>query len=122
MKGEAKVFGAVGAFLLLIAAVYVLTSYEEAGTVMLMLAAAMGLWIGVYLWNADRRSAVRVHHRPGPAGEPYLPHASVWPLGVGLGAVVAANGLALGGWALLPGGMLTAASLWGYARQSRRRD
>jgi hypothetical protein len=33
-----------------------------------------------------------------------------------------ANGLALGAWALLPGALLTVASVIGYARQSRHRD
>lgn len=53
---------------------------------------------------------------------PYLPHASIWPFAMGVGAFVVANGPALGLWALLPGAVLLGAAVLGFCRQSRYRD
>ena len=123
MKTEVRVLVGIGLALLVGAAVYWFTSYEDGGTTMLLLSAVLALMIGGYLHLEGRRLP-----DPGPEGpvasieEAYLPHASVWPLGIGFGLVLVANGLALGAWALIPGAMLTAGSVYGYARQSRRRD
>ena len=121
---EARIFLGIGAAVLVMGLVYAATSGERAGTTMLVLTAGLGALAGGYLLS-------QAHDRAEPAAtggnrqvpeEAYLPHASIWPLGVGAGCVVMANGLALGAWALVPGAMLTVASVWGYARQSRRRD
>ena len=121
---EARIFLGIGLAVLVMCLVYAATSGERAGTTMLLLTAGLGALAGGYLLLQARRSA-----EPAATGgnrevaeEAYLPHASIWPLGVGVGCVVLANGLALGAWALVPGMMLTVASIWGYARQSRRRD
>ena len=126
---------AVAAFLFVVTAVYWFTSYEEAGSVLLLLSAALALMTGGYLVMATRSATGDEEAEDtGPAveggavgggegeAEPFLPHASVWPLGVGAGSVVLANGLALGLWAVVPGVIILAGSLFGYARQSRRRD
>lgn len=124
MSVGARMMLGIGGFLAAISAVYWFLSYEEAGSVLLLLAAGLALIVGGYLWWATREHA----SSPSPAGadeeeaEHYLPHASLWPLGVGAGSVVLANGLALGLWAAVPGSMLLAASVVGYARQSRHRD
>jgi O-antigen/teichoic acid export membrane protein len=111
----------LGAFLAVVAAVYWFTSYESAGTTMLVLAAGLALLIGGYLALVVRRR--RSGRSPSGQGEDhYLPHASVWPFFAGLAAMVLANGLALGLWALVVGAAGLAAALAGYARQSRRRD
>ena len=52
----------------------------------------------------------------------YLPHASVWPLVIGLGAASIANGLVLGIWVIVPGAAALALGIGGFVRQSRRRD
>ncbi len=131
MRVQARIFLGIAAFLVVATVVYGVTSSEESGTTMLLLAGGMALIVGGYL-----AVQVRSHtdsgdpDRPGeggeadPAaqGEAYLPHASIWPFGMGMGLVVMANGLALGLWALIPGALLSASCLWGYARQSRRRD
>ena len=130
MRVEARIFLGIAAFLMLITAVYWLTSFENAGTTMLLLAGGMALTIGAYLAFQTRRgsdAAEPERDGGGGAAEPavdhgYLPHASIWPFGVGMGLVVMANGLALGLWAVIPGALLAGSSLWGYARQSRRRD
>ena len=85
-----RVFGAVGAFTAFIGIVYWLVSYEEAGTVLLILAGVLGIWCGIYLWLPARE----LDAWGGPAHEPvggdhtaaeWMPHASVWPLGIGVG-------------------------------------
>lgn len=123
MTVSARILLAIGGFLVVVSAVYWLLSYEETGSVLLLLSAGLALIVGGYLWWATRgqpSSSTAEHHEE--EAEHYLPHASVWPLGVGAGSVVLANGLALGLWAAVPGSMLLAASVVGFARQSRHRD
>jgi hypothetical protein len=112
-----RVFLAVGAFIALLAVVYWFTAYEDAGTALLALAAVLALWCGAYLW---------LQQRPG-AGQPagaatYLPHASVWPFAIGLGAATVLNGLVLGIWLIVPGAALLALGVGGFVHQTRRRD
>jgi hypothetical protein len=131
MRVQSRIFLGIAAFLAVAAAAYGVTSSEESGTTMLFLAGGMAVIVGGYL-AVQARAATDSGDpdRPGgggagdPAveGEAYLPHASIWPFGMGMGLVVMANGLALGLWALIPGALLSASCLWGYARQSRRRD
>ena len=121
---EAWIFLGIGAFVFVLSVLYAVTSGEEAGAIMLLLTAGLGALAGGYLLHQARRAPepARVGGNRQVAEEAYLPHASIWPLGVGAGCVIMANGLALGAWALLPGAMLTTASVVGYARQSRRGD
>ena len=126
MSTTGRVFLALGAFLVVVSVIYGVTSGEEAGTAMLALAGALALLIGEYL----RRGAVGgepvdTTGGSGAATVPegaYLPHESIWPFWLGVGALVVFNGLALGLWGLIPGGIITAVAVWGFARQSRRRD
>ena len=131
MRVEARIFVGIASFLLAVTAVYWLSSSEDAGTTMLVLSAGMAMLVGGYLAVQSRTrtdpaegegAGTADPSRPPADQEPYLPHASIWPFAMGMGLVVMANGLVLGMWALAPGAMLAGASLWGYARQSRRRD
>jgi Flp pilus assembly protein TadB len=138
-----RVFLAVGLFLAAIGVLYWATAYEESGTVMLLLAGALSLWIGTYLWLRHRPAgpgaatalpalealeaeAAAGHAPPGTGsaeeGEHYLPHASAWPFAVGLGGATIANGLVLGLWVIVPGALLLALGIVGWVRQTRRRD
>ena len=136
-----RVFLAIGLFVFLLGAIYWSTAYEESGTVMLLLAAGLSLWIGAYLWLRQReatgpevdeaRTALEVeaadgHARPGAGaaeeGSHYLPHASAWPFAIGLGGATIANGLVLGLWVIVPGVVLLALGIGGWIRQTRRRD
>ena len=101
------------------ATVYFLTTDEGAGVTMLVLAACLAAFIGVYLALTARRATA--HRAPEAETDPYLPHASTWPFFVGVAALVMANGLAIGLWALVPGAIGLAVALTGYAVQSRRR-
>ena len=107
----------LGMALGVIAVVYWFASYEPAGTTMLGLAAALAALCGVYL---------RVQSEPGePAAghdtDHYLPDASVWPFGIGLGALLAANGFILGIGFAIPGVVILGVSVAGLVSQSRRR-
>jgi hypothetical protein len=120
-----RVFLAIGVFLMVIAAIYWATAYEEGGVVMLLLAGALALWIATYLWlrvRATSPAAAEGSEPPGGASDGYEPHASVWPFTIGLGAATMANGLALGLWVLVPGAVLLAVGVGGFVRQTRRRD
>lgn len=132
MTTAGKLLLGMAAFLLVASAGYWFLSYEEAGSVLLLLSSGLVLIAGGYLVVSTRgapKPASASEAGGGGAGHgtegddhPYLPHASVWPLGVGAGSVVLANGLALGLWAVVPGLIIVAGSIVGYARQSRNRD
>jgi hypothetical protein len=125
-----RVFGAIGVGIAVLGAIYWGTAYENAGTVMLVLAAVVALWIAVYLWlhvrashgaeDGDRDVAAGAEAHGGE--EHYLPHASAWPFAIGLGGATLANGLVLGLWVIVPGAALLALGVAGFARQTRRRD
>ncbi len=120
MKVIGRSYLVLGAAVALMAAVYWFTSYENAGTAMLVLAACLAVSIGGYLALTARRSTANATAEA--EADPYLPHASAWPFFVGVAALVTANGLAIGLWALVPGLIALAVALTGYATQSRRRS
>jgi hypothetical protein len=122
MATEHRIFLGIGTFLFVAAVVYWLGDYEEAGTTMLALSAVLAFVVGGYLLASSRRPAPAPANAQEEAGDDYLPHASIWPFWVGLGSVVLANGFALGLWAIVPGALVLAFAILGYARQSRRRD
>lgn len=134
MSTTGKLMLAIAGFLLVASAGYWFLSYEAAGSVLLLLSSGLVLITGGYLvvsTRGERGAAPAAEAGAGETGageqeagedEPYLPHASIWPLGVGAGSVVLANGLALGLWAVVPGLIILTASVVGYARQSRNRD
>ena len=100
-KIPARVFLAIGVLLGVLAIIYWSTAYEEAGTVMLLLAAGLGLWIGVYLWLHTRGTVGPVAESPaapgdaGPEPAPVVetgrfpePGVAAGPPGPGAGAMV----------------------------------
>ena len=114
-----QLFVGMGLFVVVIAIVYWFTSYEDAGSVLLLLAAVLGLWFGAFLWLQQRRPTPAADADvEGPAAV-YLPHASVWPLVIGLGAASIANGLVLGTWVVVPGLAALGLGIGGFVRQSR---
>jgi Cytochrome c oxidase subunit IV len=136
-----RVFGFIGVFMAVIAAIYWFTAYEDAGTVMLVVAGVLALWVAVYLWlqqrgpvgpaiDADDAAAAATaaagKAQPGTGtaegAAHYLPHASAWPFAIGLGAATVANGLVLGTWVIVPGVALMVLGIGGFVRQTRRRD
>jgi hypothetical protein len=122
LKAEYLVFGGIGAAVLVWGVVYWFTSYEDAGTTMLLVAALLLLVMAAYLFVQHRR--LEAPAGPGDTAtiEPWFPHASLWPFGIGLAGFLIGNGLVLGVWFVIPGGLVLAASVLGYARESRRRS
>jgi hypothetical protein len=113
-----RIFTVIGVLVTVIAGIYWFTAYEDAGTTMLLVAAVLALWCGVFLWLQYRRRL----ETSAAEGTHYLPHASVWPFAIGLGAALVLNGFVLGIWVIVPGAMLLALGIGGFIRQSRRRD
>jgi hypothetical protein len=116
-----RIFLSVGTGIFGLAVIYWFASYEEAGSIMLLLASMLVFVCTAFLWNEDRRRSA------ADAGghdedEHYLPHASPWPFGVGLGVFLVANGLILGPSFTVPGAVLVASSIVGFGRQSRYRS
>lgn len=126
LQVSAWVFLFLGCFVGTLSLVYLLTD-DDAGQMMLGVTSLFGLYLGAFFWLRWRSGS-----RPGheaPATQPgsattgqYLPHASVWPFLIGVATFLIANGLILGTWFLVPGGLLMLAALIGFGRQSRRRD
>lgn len=115
----------VAGFLAAAALIYAATSGDETGSVLLLLAAGLAVMIGGYLLTVPAGPGDESDAAPAAVAateEDYLPASSIWPFWIGLGGVVLANGVALGLWGLIPGGILSAAGIVGFARQSRRRD
>lgn len=124
---EAKVFGSIGAFYLLICVIYAFTAYEWAGVALLGFGAAFAFLAAGYFWWSLRDVQFEVESDEQASAPPeheglYLPHTSVWPIGIGLGAALTLAGIAVGWWVLLPGAALLAHSLVGFAAQSRDRS
>jgi hypothetical protein len=146
-----RVFLLIAVILAIIGGIYWATAYEEGGTVMLIVATWLALWIAAYLWLQVRKPAAPPGHPDAGDGvvdevvhgegrgeragveaaapyagtteiDHYLPHASAWPLAIGLGAATVANGLVLGLWVIVPGAFLMALGVGGFIRQTRRRD
>ena len=115
-----RVFAGMGAFVVVIAILYWFTSYEDAGSVLLVLSAVLGLWFGTFLWLQQRGASDPTDPTEPDTG--YLPHASIWPLLIGLGAASIANGLVLGIWVIVPGVGALAFGIAGFVRQSRHRN
>jgi hypothetical protein len=111
-----KMFIGIAVFMSVIGVVYWFVSYEPAGTTMLGLSAALAALCGAYL-----RVQYEGRDRAPAPDDHYLPHASPWPFGVGLGAMLAVNGLIVGLGFAIPGVIVLGISIGGLLSESRRR-
>jgi hypothetical protein len=118
------------AFVGLIAAIYWFTSYEAAGSTLLLVGAAMYCFLTGYLYLQARRirggpprpedlEDGTVADAETPVG--YFPAASVWPPAIALGAVVAALGLVYGYWFFVVASILLIGAVIGYAIEAQAR-
>ena len=121
LRVQWRIFLGLAAFVAVLGAIYWFVSYEDAGTTLLALSAGLALVFGGYLFVQDRKRGHATASTARPESEHYLPEASVWPFGIGLGLFLAANGLILGLAWTLPGAVLVATSVGGFVLQSRRR-
>ena len=115
---QARIFLGIAVFMALIGIVYWFASYEPAGTTMLGLSSALAAVCGVYL-RVQREGSDGAHEHAHE--EQYLPHSSVWPFGIGVGALLAFNGLIVGVGYAIPGLVVLAIAIVGLVSQSRRR-
>jgi predicted MFS family arabinose efflux permease len=113
---QSRVFLGIAAFMALIAIVYWFASYEPAGTTMLGLSSALAAVCGVYLQIQNEHEDADRHEE-----EHYLPHSSIWPFGIGVGALLALNGLIVGVGYAIPGLVVLAIGVAGLVSQSRHR-
>jgi cytochrome c oxidase subunit IV len=124
MRTAGRILAGIALFLALTGGVYWFTSYEQAGTVLLlagagfaaMVAGALLRWAGSPA-PEDRQDA-DMAEGAGELG--WFPTASIWPAGTGAGAGLLALGLAFGVWLALVGAALFVASVLGYALADRR--
>lgn len=125
MKVEWRLFAGAGAFYVLTSSIYWFVSYEDAGTTMLVMGMLALLMVaGWLLFQSRRLGGPRPEDRPdadqsdGAGDLGYFPSSSVWPLVLGAGAVVVANGLVFGVWLGLAGGILVVIGIVGYASEA----
>jgi hypothetical protein len=118
-----RTFLGVGVFIAVIAVVYWFSSYDYAGSIMLLLASGLSFFSATYLWRQARSSrSPAAATSTGEIEKQYLPHASLWPFGIGLGAFLTFNGLVVGPGYAIPGAIVIGGSIAGLVMQSRRRD
>lgn len=119
---ESRVFLGIGTVVAVMAVIYLTTAYESAGSVMLILAAALSFVCGGYLLFHLRRSDAPQPELEDRDHAPYLPHASIWPFWIGVAAFLITNGLILGTWFIVPGALLLLIGMVGFVSQSRARS
>jgi hypothetical protein len=125
VKVESLFYLGVTAFFIVIGAIYWFTSYEDAGTTMLVASALLGLLAGGYLLIQARKHPPRPEDRSdatlaegaGPVDE--FPAPSIWPFLFGLGSVVFATGFIFGIYVVLAGAAVLGLGVIGMIRQSR---
>ena len=106
------------------------TGTEYSGAAILLFASGFSFTFGIFLARSLRRVQVDVEELEAnelegstdPDEILYLPTASVWPIGIGVGASLTLGGIALGLWVMIPGIVLLAHSVIGFAIQSRDRS
>jgi hypothetical protein len=121
MKFEWKLIVGSAVFLGIVYAIYWFTSYEDAGSVMLLFSGCAYLMLGSFLLLQWRRR----HHIPRPEDDHhaehsaadlgFFPSASIWPAGMGLGAIFIALALVWGNWYLILGLPLLLGSIVGFS-------
>lgn len=131
MRVETELTLFTALFVTALGVLYWFTSYENAGTTLLVIGGiAYAMMCGYLLIQA-----VRLHHsgtsRPedrerGEAAEGagevgYFPAATVWPAAIGLGAVLVGLGLVFGVWFIVIGVIVLAGAVIGYAVEAQAR-
>jgi hypothetical protein len=126
MKVEYRLALGTAVFLFAITTVYFVWSGEWTGTVMLGFGgSAYALLFGYLLLQAMRRKFTpRVEDRIDATQEQgageigFFPAASIWPVGMGLGAVFLAVGTVYGVWYWVIGGILLFGALIGFGTEA----
>ncbi|HEV2369377.1 MAG TPA: cytochrome c oxidase subunit 4 [Acidimicrobiales bacterium] len=123
---EALVYLGVALFFALVCAVYWFTSYEHAGSVMLILTAFLGFLPGAYLYWWGRHMKPRPEDVPeadledGAGAVGAFPTSSIWPFVMGVGLAFVALGFVFGIWWGMLGMGVVVSALIGYTMETRR--
>ncbi len=130
MRVEMRLCLAAGLFLGIVCTIYWFTSNEDAGTAMLLFSFAAYALLGAYLFLQWRRRKgiprpednddAEISDGEGEVG--FFPSASVWPAGIGLGAVILAVGLTYGTWYIVLGLILVFGSIIGFVVEAEARE
>ncbi|HZT65925.1 MAG TPA: cytochrome c oxidase subunit 4 [Acidimicrobiales bacterium] len=123
---EAYVFLGTALFFFVVCIAYWFTSYEHAGSVMLLLTAFLGFLPGSYLYwwghhmraRPEDRDTADLEDGAGTVGA--FPSSSIWPFAMGMGAAATALAFVFGEWPAILGAGAMAAVLIGYTVESRR--
>jgi hypothetical protein len=111
-----------------LAVIYWFTSYEDAGTTMLALAAVAYSMLCGYLYLQARKLGGASTGRPEDREDAsvyeeaeigYFPAASVWPPALAMGAVFSALGLVFGFWFLVIAAIFFIGAIIGYAVEAQ---
>lgn len=117
-----RIYHVIAAFFVVLGIAYTLTDDEPAGVVLLFAAAALAVLTGLALDLVAREGlSGELADEEYESGELYLPHASLAPFGMGVGATLLAAGVAFGVWVFTLGAAVFAFALVGFIAQSRRR-
>jgi hypothetical protein len=130
MRNEYKTMVGGSVFLLIVAVIYLFWSHESTGSALLIFGmCAYGL-IGGYLylqWRRrkgigrpeDREDATQAD---GAGEVGFFPAASMWPAGMGVGAVFMGVAMIYGSWYWLIGGVLMFGAIAGFVVESEARE
>ncbi|HEX4540022.1 MAG TPA: cytochrome c oxidase subunit 4 [Acidimicrobiales bacterium] len=123
---EARFLVGVAVFFAAVCAMYWFGSYENAGTVLLVFTAFLGLLPGGYLLWWSRRMRPRPEDRDdavldeGAGHIGAFPDSSIWPFIFGIGAGVLASGFVFGAWLWVLGVSMIISAIVGVVIESRR--
>ncbi|MDQ6797557.1 MAG: cytochrome c oxidase subunit 4 [Actinomycetota bacterium] len=126
MKTEGSIFVGLGVFFGVITTIYWFTSYEDAGSTLLLTTIGLGAIPGAWLIWISRRHPPRLEDRydasieEGAGRIGSFPESSVWPLGFAGGLSLVALGLVFGIWLALPGLLVMLISMIGAILEGRR--
>jgi cytochrome c oxidase subunit IV len=119
VKIEARLFGAGALFYFVVAAAYWYLTRDEIGTTILTLTGALAFLVAFYLYYTAKRVFPRPEDRDADVDEAdpeygfFSPH-SWWPLVVGFGAFLTANGFIFAAWLVVLGISVLVLALVGW--------
>ncbi|MGO8872553.1 MAG: cytochrome c oxidase subunit 4 [Acidimicrobiales bacterium] len=126
MRVDGLFLGVIGVFFGVIALVYWFTSYEDAGFLMLIGSALLGLLPGSYYlwWSYKMKPQVNDDPEAGIADGAgtveSFPGSSIWPFVLGMGAMFATLTFVFGLWLAPLAGALILSAAVGVTVESRR--
>ena len=122
MKPLSRALLWIALFLIVDAAVYLVTAREWTGGPLIAVTAVAAAFLGSVLRRTARRAAADLEQDPGAEiGGVELDHVgpTIWPAGFAVAAILLAIGLVTSVWILIPGAVVFTASVLGWFRDVR---